>query len=335
MKEKLKKQEELTDRELVVKEQFEKKSEKKENIVRTEEYILKTAIRINKDNKQFKSEELNEELGEELFDEDDQISSDGEMSSGTKVLYDELLPLANSSETRWREKLRMLRLASAEKRRKQDRDRGPKHREQQKKRKQELIESGQAVKRYYYEKTEAQKFENSAYQKVYRAMNPADNEERRKKENWFISYMERKNLRFGLDHGLKLNCDAKEFMRNFILLECCYCGTDEDISVDRVDSALPYSLENIVPACRLCNQMKSVHSPQEFTHHCDKIAKNLNCQQSEEELEQTCLAARGAIAKTCFYCAQVVGNGQLDRVISQGTNHNLQIVYRVARPATS
>lgn len=56
---------------------------------------------------------------------------------------------------------------------------------------------------------------------------------------------------------------------------CRYCGVDaatlyaldvpnprngrrlETIGVDRVDNDLPYSLENIVPCCALCNQVKS------------------------------------------------------------------------------
>lgn len=143
----------------------------RENNPRTKDEILLVATKISKENKEFKSEE------------NDEITLDGDMSSGTKFIYDELVQHSTLSDSRWADKLKVLRLKSAEKRKERDRNRSAVHNEQQRKRKQELAESGEPVKKYKYEKTEAQKFANSAYQKVYRATHPIDGEKLAQKLN--------------------------------------------------------------------------------------------------------------------------------------------------------
>lgn len=61
---------------------------------------------------------------------------------------------------------------------------------------------------------------------------------------------------------------------------CAYCGvspvTDANgiarLGIDRVDNMLGYSADNIVPCCKLCNNMKCALHTQEFLDHVHRIA---------------------------------------------------------------
>jgi hypothetical protein len=63
-------------------------------------------------------------------------------------------------------------------------------------------------------------------------------------------------------------------------LVCHYTGTSlvmevghsNTISIDRVDSAKPYSLENVVMCCSMINIMKSTFDRTEFIKTCKQIA---------------------------------------------------------------
>jgi hypothetical protein len=52
---------------------------------------------------------------------------------------------------------------------------------------------------------------------------------------------------------------------------CQYCGSTEQIGVDRVDNALGYVVENSVPCCWTCNKWKSNMSREQFLAHNKKI----------------------------------------------------------------
>lgn len=58
---------------------------------------------------------------------------------------------------------------------------------------------------------------------------------------------------------------------------CHYCGSEiSNIGIDRVDNGQGYSMQNIVPCCKLCNYMKNKHSVDVFVSQCKKIIKHFN-----------------------------------------------------------
>ena len=85
--------------------------------------------------------------------------------------------------------------------------------------------------------------------------------------------------------NLPFDLSRKDFEK-LINQNCYYCGvppSERTVStncklicngVDRTDNNLGYSIENCVPACKVCNVMKSSMSHQEFLDHCCQIAAN-------------------------------------------------------------
>ena len=56
---------------------------------------------------------------------------------------------------------------------------------------------------------------------------------------------------------------------------CVYCGNAIDkIGLDRVDNNLGYTVSNVVPCCKQCNQMKMDYTRSEFIEHCMQIIKH-------------------------------------------------------------
>ena len=45
---------------------------------------------------------------------------------------------------------------------------------------------------------------------------------------------------------------------------CHYCGGVKSMGLDRVDNARGYTMDNVVPACTVCNLMKKDMPPEEF-----------------------------------------------------------------------
>lgn len=71
--------------------------------------------------------------------------------------------------------------------------------------------------------------------------------------------------------GLAFKLSEDDFL-GFWKKPCTYCGTEiETIGVDRIDSALGYSISNCTPCCTLCNLMKRHISVHNFIEHCRKI----------------------------------------------------------------
>jgi len=57
---------------------------------------------------------------------------------------------------------------------------------------------------------------------------------------------------------------------------CHYCGDMPNgklNGIDRQDSSVGYTIENIVPCCPTCNYAKLEMSPEEFIWHCNKVAQ--------------------------------------------------------------
>lgn len=57
--------------------------------------------------------------------------------------------------------------------------------------------------------------------------------------------------------------------------QCSYCGGKESTSmfngIDRVDNDSDYSLQNLVPCCKMCNFMKGSMGKQQFLQHVNAI----------------------------------------------------------------
>lgn len=49
---------------------------------------------------------------------------------------------------------------------------------------------------------------------------------------------------------------SKEEFESLVVQPCTYCGAEEPIGLDRMNSRGPYSLENVVPACTFCNTLR-------------------------------------------------------------------------------
>ena len=74
--------------------------------------------------------------------------------------------------------------------------------------------------------------------------------------------------------GLQVLLTYDEFI-GLIYRHCSYCGIGPTmkrrISLDRVNSSLPYKITNVVPCCFLCNSMKGSLSLPTFLGHITRI----------------------------------------------------------------
>lgn len=72
-----------------------------------------------------------------------------------------------------------------------------------------------------------------------------------------------RGLPFELTHE-----NFKELWKN----PCSYCGSEiETIGLDRIDSSLGYTRENIIPCCVVCNRAKHAMTTKQFLDHIKKI----------------------------------------------------------------
>lgn len=76
------------------------------------------------------------------------------------------------------------------------------------------------------------------------------------------------------ERGLKVEITSKR--AKFLFSQPCeYCGrtTNRLGGLDRVDSALDYTEDNIVPSCRQCNVAKLDFSKEEFIEMCHLVSR--------------------------------------------------------------
>ena len=50
---------------------------------------------------------------------------------------------------------------------------------------------------------------------------------------------------------------TKEEAENMLTSKCFYCGKENAMGIDRIDSSKDYTLDNCVPCCGMCNIMKN------------------------------------------------------------------------------
>lgn len=56
---------------------------------------------------------------------------------------------------------------------------------------------------------------------------------------------------------------------------CTYCGQDiQTIGIDRQDSAIGYTVSNVVPCCTVCNLSKRAMSAEDYIAHCRMVASH-------------------------------------------------------------
>ena len=60
---------------------------------------------------------------------------------------------------------------------------------------------------------------------------------------------------------------------NLIKLPCAYCGSKEQIGIDRVDNSKGYEVGNVAPACWPCNKLKRGFSKETYINLCIAVAK--------------------------------------------------------------
>lgn len=70
-----------------------------------------------------------------------------------------------------------------------------------------------------------------------------------------LSAYKLKDKKKGLDFDL-----TKEFFeKNIISQACVYCGSTENVGCDRVDNKKGHTIENVIPACYVCNHVRNDH----------------------------------------------------------------------------
>jgi len=71
--------------------------------------------------------------------------------------------------------------------------------------------------------------------------------------------------------GFLWTLNFRQFM-TFWKKPCSHCGVDiETIGLDRVDSKVPYQMDNLEPCCSTCNRLKSDWSTADWYEHMDTI----------------------------------------------------------------
>lgn len=58
--------------------------------------------------------------------------------------------------------------------------------------------------------------------------------------------------------------------------KCIYCGDDDSITIDRIDSSKGYVLFNVQACCNTCNSLKTFLPEKTFLKQIGKIYKHLN-----------------------------------------------------------
>ena len=87
--------------------------------------------------------------------------------------------------------------------------------------------------------------------------------------------------------GIEFNIAKDDFIK-LLKQDCVYCGSTPPMDsgrngLDRIDNQKGYSLDNVVPCCFKCNQMKGKLSRKEFYEHINKVLNQLKEQPNGDE----------------------------------------------------
>lgn len=64
-----------------------------------------------------------------------------------------------------------------------------------------------------------------------------------------------------------------EEFNKLISQDCYYCGQNNANTLDRINSNLGYTFNNVVPACSYCNLIKFTYSTEYMYNHIEKMIK--------------------------------------------------------------
>lgn len=73
------------------------------------------------------------------------------------------------------------------------------------------------------------------------------------------------------EDGRVFNLSFSEF-ESLLSGECVYCGTTDNMTIDRIDSAQGYTLSNSQSCCNACNTMKMNMTHKKFIEQVNAIA---------------------------------------------------------------
>jgi len=116
--------------------------------------------------------------------------------------------------------------------------------------------------------------------KRYREMTPAQKYEyiRKCRERSLKStYRYKSHLYNAQKRNISNTITYEQFCNIIFNNKCEYCGEYETkLGIDRVDNSRGYDIDNIVPACWICNRMKGAMDIDNFIAHIQKISnKNI------------------------------------------------------------
>lgn len=86
----------------------------------------------------------------------------------------------------------------------------------------------------------------------------------------------------GRGYDFNLTEEQVEYLIN---RPCFYCGQNHSDGIDRIDSTKPYTIDNCVPCCFICNRMKNKYSLELFLEKVEKIY-NLHCNKSSTTISK-------------------------------------------------
>lgn len=67
---------------------------------------------------------------------------------------------------------------------------------------------------------------------------------------------------------------SRDEAKNLLTSKCFYCGVENAMGIDRIDSSKDYTLDNCVPCCSMCNIMKNKFDIDEWFFKIGAIYKN-------------------------------------------------------------
>lgn len=73
--------------------------------------------------------------------------------------------------------------------------------------------------------------------------------------------------------GIHVNLDVNKY-QELVKFGCHFCGKDlsdeNGYCLDRVDNKKGYTIQNVVPCCKICNRAKGELSNEQFIEMCKK-----------------------------------------------------------------
>lgn len=84
----------------------------------------------------------------------------------------------------------------------------------------------------------------------------------RKRKNSILGNAKGRNIKMAL---------TDDHIKSLLESDCYYCGTSKADGIDRVDSDKDYTVDNVVPCCKVCNRMKNKFPLDLFLSQVKKI----------------------------------------------------------------